>query len=282
MFDRIARSWQLAKASAAVLSADKELLVFPLLSALASLLVLATFAIPMFLTGLLEHAAAGDPAGRLLGAALALAFYVSQYFVIFFCNSALVGAAMIRLRGGDPTAGDGFRIALSRLGPILGYAALAATVGMLLRALSRRGGPLARFVASLVGLAWSLATYLVVPVLVVEDVGPLEAVKRSAVYLKKTWGEQIAGSVGLGLVFGVAFFALIVAGVAGLMLAAIAGSGALAAIVGVLLLLSLLLLALLSAALEGIYAAAVYRYAAEGKAEGFFPETLVRDAFARS
>jgi hypothetical protein len=282
MFDRLARSWQLVKASAAVLRADKELLVFPLLSALASLLVLATFAIPVFLTGLLEHVGSGDGAGRILGGAVAFAFYVSQYFVIFFCNSALVGAAMIRLRGGDPTAGDGFRIAFSKIVPILGYAAVAATVGMVLRAVSRRGGPLARLVASLFGLAWNLATYLVVPVLVVEDVGPIEAVKRSAAYLKKTWGEQIAGSVGLGLVFGLAFFFVIVAGVGGLILAGIARSGVLAVVVGVLFLLALVLLALTSAALEGIYAAAVYRYAAEGKAEGFFPETLVRDAFARA
>jgi hypothetical protein len=281
MFDRLARSWELAKASAAVLRADKELLLFPLVSAFASLLVLATFAVPTFLAGLLDRAAA-DGAGRVLGGIVAFAFYVCQYFVIFFCNSALVGAAMIRLRGGDPTARDGFRIAFSKIGPILGYAAVSATVGMVLRAVSRRGGMLARIVASLFGLAWNLATYLVVPVLVVEDVGPIEAVKRSASYLKKTWGEQIAGGLGLGFVFGLAWVVVILAGVGGLVLAAAMQSGVLAVVVGVLLLLTMVVLALVSAALQGIYAAAVYRYAAEGKAEGFFPERLVRDAFARA
>ncbi len=100
--------------------------------------------------------------------------------VIFFCNTALVGAALIRLRGGDPTVADGFRIAASRVGPILGYAFIAATVGMVLRAISERSGFLGRLVVSLVGFAWNLATFLAVPVLVVEDVGPIEAVQRSA------------------------------------------------------------------------------------------------------
>jgi hypothetical protein len=111
--------------------------------------------------------------------AFVLLFYVVQYFVIFFCNTALVGAAMIRLRGGDPTVGDGFRIAVSRIQPILGYALIAATVGMVLRAISERSGLLGRLVIASVGLAWNLATYLVVPVLVVEDVGPIEAVSAA-------------------------------------------------------------------------------------------------------
>ncbi len=98
---------------------------------------------------------------------------------------------MIRLRGGDPTVDDGFRIALKHVGPILGYAFVAATVGMILRWLSERSGTLGRIVVSLVGIAWNVTTYLTVPVLVMEEVGPIEAIKRSASLLKKSWGEQI-------------------------------------------------------------------------------------------
>lgn len=280
MFDRLGRSWELVKASASVLKADKELLLFPLLSAFASVVVLVTFAVPAVLTGLVERAGAGDHAARVLAGVVAFALYFSQYFVIFFCNSALVGAAMIRLRGGDPTVGDGFRIATSKLGPILGYALVSATVGMLLRALARRSGVLGRIATSLFGLAWNLATYLVVPVLVAEDAGPIEAVKRSAAYLKRTWGEQLAGNLGLGAVFGLASVAVLAIGVSGLVVARLLESVAVAAVVGLLLLLALGAIALVSSALEGIYSAAVYRYAAEGKAEGFFPESLVRGAFA--
>ena len=282
MFDRLSRSWELTKASFGVLSADKELLVFPLLSGLASILVLLTFAVPAVLAGLGDKAMAGDDGVRILGAVVAFLFYTTQYFVILFCNTALVGAALIRLRGGDPTVGDGFRIAFSRLGTILGYALVSATVGMVLRAVARKGGLAGRIVASFVGLAWGLATYLVVPVLVVEDVGPIEAVKRSAAYLKRTWGEQLAGNLGLGAVFGLITFGVAVAGVAGLIGAAALGSGLLLGVVAVLMVLAFLAIALVSSALGGIYSAAVYRYAAEGQAGSFFPERLVKEAFVRA
>lgn len=280
MFERLARSWELTKASLAVLSADKELLVYPLLSGLASMLVLATFAIPALLAGIGDRLASGEDGARVLGTIVAFAFYVTQYFVILFCNTALVGAAMIRLRGGDPTVGDGFRVAFARLGTILGYAVVSATVGMLLRALARRGGALGRIASSMFGLAWGLATFLVVPVLVVEDVGPVEAVRRSAAYLKRTWGEQLAGNLGMGAVFGVAALVVGLAGVAGLVAAAAMGSGVLAAVVAVAMVVAFVALSLVSSALAGIYSAAVYRYAADGNAGGFFPERLVKDAFA--
>jgi hypothetical protein len=281
MFDRLSRSWELVKASAGVLSADKELLVFPLVSGLLSVLVLVTFAVPAVLAGLGDHALGGDQGARILGTIVAFLFYVVQYFVIIFCNTALVGAALIRLRGGDPTVGDGFRIALGRIGSILGYAVVSATVGMVLRAISQRGGALARMASSFLGLAWGLATYLVVPVLVVEGVGPVEAVKRSTAYLKRTWGEQLAGNLGMGTVFGLMSFGVVLLGVAGLIGSAMLGSGLLAGVVVAGMVLGLVAIALVSSALGGIYAAAVYRYAAEGQTGSFFPESMVKGAFAR-
>jgi hypothetical protein len=97
---------------------------------------------------------------------------------------------MIRLDGGDPTIGDGFRIAWQHLGNVLPYTLISATVGLVLRWLSQRGF-IGRIVSSLIGLGWNLATFLVIPVLVVEDVGQVEGVKSSARMLKDTGGEQI-------------------------------------------------------------------------------------------
>lgn len=281
MFERLSRSWELTKASLAVLSADKELLIYPLLSGLASVLVLITFAVPAVLAGLGDRLATGDDGVRVLGAIVAFCFYVTQYFVILFCNTALVGAALIRLRGGDPTVGDGFRIAFQRLGVILGYAVVSATVGMVLRAIAQRGGVLGRIVSSFFGLAWGLATFLVVPVLVVEGVGPIEAVKRSAAYLKKTWGEQLAGNLGLGAVFGLLTFAVAGLGIAGIIAAAALESGLLLGLAVVGMVAAFVAIGLVSSALGGIYAAAVYRYAVDGQAGAFFPERLVKDAFVR-
>jgi hypothetical protein len=279
MFERLSNSWQLVKASAAVLKADRELLLFPVISAVLSLLVVFTFAVPAFLSGAFTPGANGEVQIPAQGYLVVLLFYVVQYFVIFFCNTALVGAAMIRLRGGDPTVGDGFRIAVSRIEPILGYALIAATVGMVLRAISERSNLLGRLVIASVGLAWNLATYLVVPVLVVEDVGPIEAIRQSAAYLKQTWGEQIAGNLGMGLVFGLISLGALAAGALGFSVAVATQSAALGIAVVAGVALALVAIGLVSSALSGVYAAAVYRYAAEGQTGTFFTPAMVKGAF---
>ncbi|MBX7187813.1 MAG: hypothetical protein K1Y01_21910 [Vicinamibacteria bacterium] len=281
MFQRFANSWSLVKASASVLAADKELMVFPIISAALSLVVLITFAVPSVLAGLFDSAVLTDSGFPLAGYVVAFLFYVVQYFVIFFCNTALVGAALIRLRGGDPTVGDGFRIARSRVAAILGYAVIAATVGVILRAVSERSGVIGKIVVSFVGLAWNLATFLVVPVLAAEDVSPVDAVKRSAAYLRKTWGEQIVGSAGMSAVFGLISFVTVIAGIALFVAAAALQSTPLMIAVGAGFLLTMMALVLVSSTLGGIYAAAVYRYAAEGDAGTFFSADLVRGAFHR-
>ena len=131
----------------------------------------------------------------------AFVFYLVQYFIIFFFNSALVGAAMIRLDGGDPTVRDGLRIAELAHRADIGYAAIAATVGLILRLIEERLGLIGRWIAGLLGIAFTIATFLTVPILVSRDVGPIEAVKESATLLKKTWGENIIGNAGMGVVF---------------------------------------------------------------------------------
>jgi Family of unknown function (DUF6159) len=265
------RSWNLIKAAWSVLSADKELIAFPVISAIGAILVTIAFAAPEFLL----YSAGGN---EMLGYALLFLFYLIQYTVIIFANSALVGAAMIRLRGGDPTLGDGFRLAFSRFGTILGYALISATVGIILHALSKHG-TLANIVRSLVGMAWNLATYLVVPVLVVENVGPIEAIKRSANLLRRTWGEQIIGGAGMGLVFFILVLLTTVLGGAGVFLGVSLNSMALIIASVIVAVLAYLMLALLSSTLGGIYSAAVYRFAAEGEVGEQFAPELIRDAF---
>ena len=280
MLNRISNSWQLVKASAAVLRADKELIVFPIVSSISVLIVTATFAIPTFLAGIVDSMV-GDGQIPVSGYIIGFLFYLTQYFVIFFFNSALVGAAMIRLQGGDPTVSDGLRIARQHIGAIFVYALISATVGVILRALSERAGFLSQIVVSLIGLAWSLATYLVVPVLVIEGVGPVQAVKRSTRLLKETWGEQIVGNFGIGLIFILLTLGVILLGVPIIVAAIFTDSLALIILAVMLLILTVAIMGLLNAALSGIYAAAVYRYAVEGDAGGFFSQELVQNTFRR-
>lgn len=272
------RSWELVKASARVLQADKELTIFPIVSSIATLIVSVLFFVPMFSANLFDSLFMEK--FQILGVVVMFFFYLAQYFVIIFCNTALVGAAIIRLRGGDPTVRDGFRIAFSHLGSILGYAAIAATVGMILKAFSDRTKGVGRMVISLIGMAWNVATFLVVPVLAVEGIGPIEAVKRSVALLRRTWGEQIVGNMGLGAVFGLATLGLILLGGAIIALVAIQFQIVwLAVTLGVLLVLALVLLGLIQSTLSGIYTAAVYQFAVDGQAGSFFDEAMVRGAF---
>lgn len=282
MFQRYSTSWELVKASAAVLRSDKHLIVFPLVSFLAVVLVTITFAVPAFLAGLFDGAiqhGSSEVQVHPLGYVLGFLFYLTQYFVIFFANAALIGAAMIRLRGGAPTLRDGFGIAMSHVGSIFGYALIAATVGVVLRTLSERAGILGRIVVSLIGLAWNVATYLVVPVLITEKAGPIGSVKRSSELLKRTWGEQIVGNASISLITGLILLGIFLLGIPLIVFAAMSQSTALIVASLAFTGLALATLALVSAALGGIYTAAIYRYAAEGASDGFFRPELVRDAF---
>lgn len=276
---RFSRSWALIKASAGMLRADTELLVFPLLSSVATLIVVASFVAPLILFGDTSASELKQDGMTPLQAVWLFSFYLCQYFVIFFFNSALVGAAMIRLDGGDPTLADGLRIAWSRIGAIFGYAMIAATVGLLLRAIQERAGWIGRWVAGLLGVAWTVASFLVVPVLVSQNIGPIEAVKRSAELLKQSWGENLIGNGGIGLVGGLLTALVLMIGAGLAIFAAVYQQIGLAITVAVLTIIATLLLALVQAALSGIYSAALYRYADGGEAQGF-DRGLLEQAFS--
>jgi hypothetical protein len=276
---RFSRSLELAKASWAVLRADKELIVFPIVSAIAAALVGLLFVVPLWVSGFFDNIGNGE-SPKVFSYAVLFVFYLVLYTVINFCNAALVGAALIRLRGGDPTAEDGFRIAAARVGPIVGYALIGATVGVVLQAVRERAGFVGTLFAGLLDAAWGVVTFLVIPVLVVEEVGPIEAVKRSAALLKRTWGEQLIGASGIGLVVGLAVLVVGAAAVALVAIAASIGGVILAVVVGVAAGLCVAAVIAVGAALRGIYTAALYRYAADGTSGGFFDDALIQGAFA--
>ncbi len=275
MFEKLSRSWELVKASAAVLRSDRELMLFPVISGIATLLVLATFMLPMFALRIFDN---GFGVGAV---ALGFVFYFCQYTVIIFFNCALVGAAMIRLDGGDPSLRDGFSAAKARLPAILGYAAISATVGVLLQGLKNRDNNfLVRLLGSGLGAAWTLATFLVVPILVSRDLGPIDALKQSASLLKRTWGESAIGHIGIGAAFGLITFAVLLVGVGVTVLAAQA-SMALAIVVGAFFTLGVLLLGIYQAALSGIYSAVLYRYAVSNETPAAFKGVSLSQAFAQ-
>lgn len=174
---------------------------------------------------------------------------------------------------------DGLRIARGKILPIIGYAAIAATVGMILRAMEERAGFIGRIVVGMIGVAWTLATFMVVPVLVEQEVGPIDAVKESALLLKNTWGENLIGNGGIGLVFGLVTVAVMLVGGALTGFSAANGMVPVAITLGAVTVLAVLGIALVQSALAGIYSAALYRYATDGQAPSGFDGAVLQQAF---
>jgi len=269
--DKISNSWALVKQSFAILSKDEELMLLPILSAISCLLVSASLlgAGGLYVYPQIQAAAAAQLAWRPSHAMLSgfvFLFYLVNYFVIIFFNTALVSAASVRLEGGKPTVRGGLRVAWQRLGVIFQWALVAATVGMILRMIAERSGFIGRLVVGFVGMAWTLATFFVVPVIAFEDVGPVAAVVRSTELFRKNWGEEVVGTFSFGLIF----FLLALPGIL-LPLLGNSLAGAYGATIGAtLMVVYFVVLAVINASAHGIFLAALYRYANSGEASPGF------------
>lgn len=285
MFERIANGWQLTQQSWRVLMLDKKLLLFPLISGVACLFVMASFAIPLWASGyqavLMDEGVDGiGQTQQIIGYVVLFAYYFVNYFVIVFFNSGLIACAVIRFKGGNPTVADGFSAALARLPQIAGWALVAATVGVILKMIESRSERVGQIVASLLGMAWSAVTYFVVPVIVVEKTGPIDAAKRSLQVLKKTWGEALVANFGIGIIVFLATLVALIPLVSGVV--AIATGAVWLGIIGVVVgIVALLLVSLIGSALNTIIIGALYLYAAEGTAPRQFDDDLLRHAFSQ-
>lgn len=261
MFDRLVRSWSLIRGSAAVVRDNKSLLLFPVVSGLATIIIFVSFLTPLL--GVEDFDVFASQNESIVYAWLAL-LYFALYFVSIFFNTALVSVALLRLSGNPAGLGDGLARAAGRLPAILGYTLLAASVGILLRVIEERVGWIGRITAGILGVTWTVATFLAVPCLAARDVGPLEAFSESAKLLKQTWGENIAGNVGISFVFTLGYF-LIILGTIALMVAAPSGQPELLAAIAIAGIVVLLATIVLHSTLQGVYAAAVYCYATLGE-----------------
>jgi len=268
--------------SFAILRSDKQLMLFPVFSAVSCFILTA-----MIATGgaflMLPARAAALAAGERFNPNQSPLFligmftlYVVNYFVIVFFNVALVGVANSRLMGGTWTFRDGLELAWERKGTILQWALVAATVGVLLRTLEERLGLIGRIIMRFVGIAWALACYFVVPVLAFEDLTPIEAVKRSSKLFRDTWGEKVIGGFSLSIVS----FVLMLPGIGLVIVATILG-GATGLLFGLaIMFLYFLLLSVFMSAVGGIFNAALYRYACFKQVAPAFSQELIASAWA--
>jgi hypothetical protein len=267
---KISRGWALTKLSFKVIGKDKEILLFPIISGIALVLMAASFFGVYFFAFGLENM------NVYLLAAFFVVFYFVSAFVIVFFNVALVSCAMLRLEGGDPTFSYGIKMASSRLKYIAQWALLSATVGLVLQAISSRSGIVGKMIIGLFGFAWSVATYFVVPIIAFEQIGPFKAIKRSAEVLKSSWGEALISNLGLGLIF----IGLALLGMIPLIIGFVIG-GLVAMIVGVIIVVYWLSIAVLASAVSGVILTALYRYGTTGKLSEYYPEQVLKNPWSQ-
>jgi len=284
MWNKLANGWSLAGSSWQLLWQDKKLLVFPLISGVCCFLVILAFCVPFLANPELldfPQDAQGHTQVPLWVYPVLFAFYFVNYFVIIFFNSALISCAVLRFNGQEASLADGLAIAASRLPQILAWALVSATVGFLLKLIESAHEKVGEIVSAVLGTAWSVITYFVVPVLVVEKVGPFAAIQRSLALLKQSWGESLAGQVGIGLIMFLLLLPAILLFLMGLMFLA-NGVALLAIAVMALAVVYFLIWSAVGPAIHGIFLAALYQYATSGTAPAGFDQRALRGAFAKA
>ncbi len=271
--ERIRNSWALGKVSWSILRSDRTLAVFPLLSVFATLGVFGLFAGLVALTGLQDGA--GNDGLEPIGWVFVGCAYFALAFVATFFTAALVHGANERLEGRGATLGECLGSARSKLHRLLPWAIVQATVSVIIRTVEERFGIVGQIMAGLLGAAWGVVTFLTIPVIMLEDLGPIAALKRSGALLSRTWGENIAAQFGFGLL-------ALVASLPGMLLIGLGvGSGSLvvAVALGIVGGAWIVVVSLAVAAMTGIYQTALYRFAVDDKAPAAFAGSDLDHAF---
>lgn len=273
------RSWEITKLSFDVLKKDKELMLFPILGGIFSVLFIIAMIFPLVITSLMPSSIAGI----YLWIAI-FGIYFGLAFISVFFNTATVYTVKTRFDGGNATFGDSIRFAFSRIHLILGWSLISAIVGLLLRILEELaermgaiGEIIMKILISILGLAWGLLTAFVIPGMVYKNVGPMRAIKDSAHTFKKTWGESLIRYYGLGLVQ----FVMILVGVILTVILVVLTSGVpvlpyIFLAIGVLYLVAVVTFFNIA---TSVFNTALYVYATTGKAPSGYRDDVLRHAF---
>ena len=267
---QIRRGWALTKKSWALLNGNRELIRFPLYGGIATVLLGILLLGPgaFFLD---QHS---------YGAAIpfiVIGIYVLSVVGTYFSVGLAAAADRIFRGEANVTVADGLAVARANFAAICGWAALSTAVGLIVGALEQQGGVFGEIAGRLAGAAWSLVTFLAVPVIAIEGTGPFVTLKRSASLFRARWGQQITGNLAIGgaiFLFGV-LPAIVLIFIGFLIWPSIGFAGAALIVIGVLVMCVALLI---SKALGGIFGVALYRYALDGEVVGGFSQEDLESA----
>lgn len=274
----------IARASWNLLKQDKEMMLFPLISSIVSMVVAALLIAGYFvivsggdlerLKTLLDSSSTEQMSG-IAEYIFVFVFYVATYFIVIYFQAGVVAIAHARMQGRDLTFGDGMRAASAHAGKLFVWSLISATVGIVLRAIAERSKLLGRIVVSLLGAAWSILTYFMLPILMLEELSLRDSLSKSGASIKRTWGETAIVNIGVGLYI----FVLMLIGFAVFLGALVTGSTPVIILAGVLLVIYLLVLTFISSTLSIIFKVVLYKYASEGVLPEGFSEAVLRSAF---
>lgn len=284
--DRLSRSLDLTKQTFHILMKDKEILLFPILAGIFSIITFAIFIAPFLVTIFVSEATGGQATPVLLYFGIFAFYFITSFMTIFF-NAGVVHIAKTRMEGGDATFSEGLKAAFSHLGKIIQWALISATVGLILNILSSKAkekggviGLIGSFVVSMIGMAWAIVTTFVVPSIVIKNLGPIDAIKSSVATIKKTWGESLVKWLGITLlrnaVLGV--LALLLIGPAFLLL--FFGQAFVFAfvLIGIYILLAAIV-SIFFNTLDTIFNTALFIYADTGKEPSLYAKGTMKHAF---
>jgi len=272
---KIAVTLSLMKSSWQILKKDKELLLLPVLSGIFCLSFMTIFVVQGlehgWLTSFAKNAAA-EQKNTVYG--VMFLFYYVNYLIIVFFNAAIVACAVIRMDGGNPTLGDGLQAAINRFPHIAGWALIAATVGFLLGMVESGSNRGRGFIARIFGFAWSLISFFVIPLIVIEKTNPLFAMDFSMGMMRRTWGEQVIGNFSFGLLFSLLSLPVIP-----IALLAYKAGGSLISLPTILFIaIYLIILSIFQSALKAIFNAVMYVFARDGEVPHEFSSEQLREA----
>jgi hypothetical protein len=208
LMTRLSNGWTIAMNSFKVLRENKQLIIFPVLSGISLILIMASFftAVLGFSGWDINNIKEND---RVVSYAILLVYYIANYFIVVFFNMALIHCTSLYFKGEEVTVRKGIDFSMSRIGSIFAWAVFAGTVGTILRVIQENVGTLGKIITGIVGIVWSVATFFVVPVIAYENLGPIDAFKRSSQLIKQKWGEGIGAGFSFGLINLVAVIAIV-------------------------------------------------------------------------
>jgi len=274
---KLQRGWIFLKQSMIMWTRDKDLLI-P--SALSVVTLVAFYALCygiLRLTGVWDTIGASEDGRGLIWWVIMLPIVLIAYIITYFYTAMTVNLIDTHLRGRDARLGEAYLDALKNLGALVQLAVISTIVGVLTSAIRGKGrSTIRRVAAEAVEHAWQAATYLMLPIIIIEDSRLREAMSRARDLHSKRLSDVIVAEVGVTLVNKVISSVIV-------LIAVVAGVGLYLVSPALLVLAILIALALISLAmvftayLRTAYYTCLYLWAAaaeEAKQPVAAPEPL--------